>query len=250
MSRLQVICEREHLKVDRETLEMMIESTGGDFRQILNQLQILLTLSSTSSSSIAGVLRSFSKDQLMGVTPFDAARALLVESKQPLQIRYDMFFSDYEMTPLIVEQNYLDSIKSNGMSIDVVEQMAEAADALCDMETLHETIVKTNVIIVEGYYVELVTITIDGSDDDSRRNEGYWKVCIPAVPNVCEYKGFIERMLGKYSTIRKNTRTVGELQSHINMNITGNRRAVVMDYFDMLNRYLLQPLTNDDVLTR
>ena len=57
-------------------------------------------------------------------------------------------------------------------------------------------------------------------------------------------------MLGKYSTIRKNTRTVGELQTHINMSITGSRRAVVMDYFDMLNQYVLRPLTQEDVRNR
>ena len=82
----------------------------------------------------------------MGITPYEAAKALFIESSsQPLKVRYDMFFSDYEMTPLLVEQNYLDSIKSNGMSIEVIAQMAEAADAMCDMEMFHETILKSNV---------------------------------------------------------------------------------------------------------
>ena len=125
MSRLQVICKREQLNIDKETLELMIESTGGDFRQILNQIQLLSTLS--PSSSISGVLRSFSKDPLMSITPFEAAKALLIEpTSHALKDRYNMYFSDYEMTPLLVEQNYLDSIKSNGGSMDVVAQMAEA----------------------------------------------------------------------------------------------------------------------------
>jgi len=144
MSRLQVICKREQLNIDKETLELMIESTGGDFRQILNQIQLLSTLS--PSSSISGVLRSFSKDPLMSITPFEAAKALLIEpTSHALKDRYNMYFSDYEMTPLLVEQNYLDSIKSNGGSMDVVAQMAEAAEAMCDLEMLHDTILKTNV---------------------------------------------------------------------------------------------------------
>ena len=73
------------------------------------------------------------------------------------------------------------------------------------------------------------------------------KYVFPRFPMYVRLEGFIERMLGKYSTIRKNMRTVGELQTHINMNITGSRRAVVMDYFDMLNQYLLRPLTQEDV---
>ena len=99
MSRLQVICKREQLNIDKETLELMIESTGGDFRQILNQIQLLSTLS--PSSSISGVLRSFSKDPLMSITPFEAAKALLIEpTSHALKDRYNMYFSDYEMMSL------------------------------------------------------------------------------------------------------------------------------------------------------
>lgn len=130
----------------------MIESTGGDFRQILNQLQIMATLMAeqkdqpVSSESLRTVVKTFSKDQLLGISPFDAAKSILVETKQKsMTTRYDMFFSDYEMTPLIVEQNYLDSIKSNGMMLSTIEQMADAADAICDMELVHENMMKNNV---------------------------------------------------------------------------------------------------------
>ena len=58
---------------------------------------------------------------------------------------------------------------------------------------------------------------------------------------------FIYRMLGKYSTIRKNVREFGELQTHINAAISGSRKALVMDYCDMLNRHLLTPLENGNV---
>ena len=131
---------------------MMIESTGGDFRQILNQLQILATIIAEhkdippSSEKLKAVVKTFSKDQLLGVSPFDAAKSILVETRQkPMTTRYDMFFSDYEMTPMIVEQNYLESIKSNGISLQTVNQMADAADAFCDMEYVHEYMLKHNV---------------------------------------------------------------------------------------------------------
>ena len=57
----------------------------------------------------------------------------------------------------------------------------------------------------------------------------------------------IYRMLGKYSTIRKNVREFGELQTHVNTTISGSRKALVMDYCDMLNRHLLTPLENGNV---
>lgn len=152
LARLRFICRCEQLTIDQGTLEMMIESTGGDFRQILNQLQILSTIiaehkeTPPSSEKLKAVVKTFSKDQLLGISPFDAAKSILVETRQKSMItRYDMFFSDYEMTPMIVEQNYLDSIKSNGMSLQTVNQMAEAADAICDMEHVHEYMLKHNV---------------------------------------------------------------------------------------------------------
>lgn len=57
----------------------------------------------------------------------------------------------------------------------------------------------------------------------------------------------MDRMLGKYSTIRKNVREFGELQTHINTSTSGSRKALVMDYYDMLNRHLLAPLINGNV---
>ena len=126
----------------------MIESTGGDMRQILNQLQILLSLQSRNDlSSVQSIISSFSKDQLLGLTAFEAGKSLLVQTKSlSLKQRYDMFFCDYELTPLIVQQNYLSSIKSNGSNPNSLMQMAEAADSLCDCEILHESMMKNNVI--------------------------------------------------------------------------------------------------------
>lgn len=56
------------------------------------------------------------------------------------------------------------------------------------------------------------------------------KYVFPRFPMYVRLEGFIERMLESTLQYAKNMRTVGELQTHINMNITGSRRAVVMDY--------------------
>lgn len=146
-ARVKYICDCEGISIPPSTISTMIESTGGDMRQILNQLQILVSLQEKSDlTSVQDIIQSFSKDQLLGVTAFEAGKSLLMNTKTlSLQQRYDMFFCDYEMTPLIVQQNYLMSIKSNGQNINTLMQMADAADALCDCEMVHETMVKNNV---------------------------------------------------------------------------------------------------------
>lgn len=55
------------------------------------------------------------------------------------------------------------------------------------------------------------------------------------------------RVLGKSSTLRKNGRLMGEVQAHMCLSTTGGKKAVAMDYFGMLNMYLLRPLMNGDV---
>lgn len=143
---MRYICDCEGLNLPPSTIASLIESTGGDMRQILNQLQILTSLKEKSNlSSVQAILSSFSKDQLLGVSAFEAGKAILTNvNSKSLQQRYDMFFCDYEMTPLIVQQNYL-SVKTDRNNSITLMQMADAADALCDCETIHETMVRTNV---------------------------------------------------------------------------------------------------------
>lgn len=145
LNRVQYICKNEELSIPPSVLKELVESTGSDFRQVLNQLQIIASCQHTQSD-LSSIIKSFSKDDMLSATAFDATKLLFSPQNNSLQRRYDAFFADYEMTPLFVEQNYLDSIKSNGNTFSALEQMAEAADALCDMERIHEAMVKNNVI--------------------------------------------------------------------------------------------------------
>lgn len=80
-------------------------------------------------------------------TGFQIAKQFLVgTTKYSFSDRYAMFFSDYEMTPLIVEQNYLDSIQSRHYSEDkVMEAIVSAADGMCDLEYFQSTMRRDNV---------------------------------------------------------------------------------------------------------
>ena len=82
------------------------------------------------------------------------ARKLLTEgSKYSFQERYSLFFNDYSLTPLIIEDCYLQSIASKHYKEEkTLEAMAEAADSLCDVEIVNNAIVKTNVIFYRFDY--------------------------------------------------------------------------------------------------
>lgn len=97
--------------------------------------------------------------QFLDHTAFDVAKHLLVEStKYSFNERYNLFFNDYSMTPLVIEvtiitlshsqQNYLDSIKSKRYKEETtVEIMADAADSICDLENIQSLLMRDNVSI-------------------------------------------------------------------------------------------------------
>ena len=75
------------------------------------------------------------------------ARKLLTEgSKYSFQERYSLFFNDYSLTPLIIEDCYLQSITSKHYKDEkTLEAMVDAADSLCDAEMINNAILRTNV---------------------------------------------------------------------------------------------------------
>ena len=54
--------------------------------------------------------------------------------------------------------------------------------------------------------------------------------------------------LGKYSTIRKNKRLLGELNSHLSMSVSISRTILARDVLYVLNHSLLQLLRKNDVV--
>lgn len=81
-----------------------------------------------------GFLTRVSKDESVMINNFDAAHRLLDHGKVNLNIRYptfrqkvDLFFIDYDLIPLLVHENYLNSMGDRKTLTDI-EKMADAAD--------------------------------------------------------------------------------------------------------------------------
>lgn len=81
-----------------------------------------------------GSLRNIFKDESVMINNFDAAHRMLDHGKTNLNIRYpsfrqkmDLFFIDYDLIPLLVQESYLSSM-SDRKSLEDIEKMADAAD--------------------------------------------------------------------------------------------------------------------------
>ncbi|CAN0237672.1 unnamed protein product, partial [Hapterophycus canaliculatus] len=80
--------------------------------QVLHALQMWSRKSSKMTyMNLKGGLSAIEKDKMQRIGPFDAARSILGgASRTPLRERYELFFSDYSLLPLLIHQNYLSSL--------------------------------------------------------------------------------------------------------------------------------------------
>merc|ERR1719476_840371 len=105
---------------------------------ILNQLQMMarspmykqLGVRYTDMKDRIGEM---TKDQELMVTPFDACRKLLTTSeavRMRFQDRMDMFFIDFSLVNLLVQENYLKSIERKPVDQQLLERAAYSADLM------------------------------------------------------------------------------------------------------------------------
>lgn len=82
-------------------LEQIVEGADCDIRQTINQLE------GDSFDWKSTILSYEKKDRSTMLTPFDACRLLMAPPpNMSLNDRLDLFFVDYDLIPLLVQQNY------------------------------------------------------------------------------------------------------------------------------------------------
>ena len=73
-------------------------------------------------------------------SPFDACSEIL-GAKAPLDERYNAFFIDYSLVPLLIQQNYIEYskngiFKSSFGDDEKMRLLSEASDAMSDLELM------------------------------------------------------------------------------------------------------------------
>ena len=137
---MKMILSAENAKMDDNALELLIESSGNDIRQMINTLQ-LQTKTQKSLTFLEAKnqyplpfplhrLRSISKDEESMSNPFEAATKLLNQREVqslPFRKKMNLFFIDFQIMPLLIHENYLTCYGQN-QTVKDVKDMAESAD--------------------------------------------------------------------------------------------------------------------------
>ncbi|CAD7925639.1 unnamed protein product [Amoebophrya sp. A25] len=215
--RLAFICAKEGVHSEPNALESLAEACGNDLRQAITQCQSLASRGTgrivasgipgglgTATPGGAGAAPSLTfantKDKIkeiekdMTVDGFAAAKKLLTASENRKMSFYDKtecFFKDYDMVPLLIQENYLKYYESS--QAKNMMDVAFAADLIATGDIYNKVMRK------ENQWSLLPDIGVVSSIYPTQRVNGFRN--FPDFP----------QWLGKNSSANKSKRLVKEL---------------------------------------
>lgn len=103
------VCFKENIKMKPDALTEIINGTGMDIRQTLNHLSMwTVNNKSLSVEEAHKEATSAQKDTILG--PWEVVRKVFSEEEHKtmsLGDKFRLFFYDYSIGPLFVQENYL-----------------------------------------------------------------------------------------------------------------------------------------------
>ena len=145
------------------------------------------------------------------------------------QDKSDLFFNDYNMAPLFVQENYL-HVKPNCKKSQVLERIAMTADSLSLGDLVEKKIRSSqawSLLPIQAIFSSV----LPGE---------YMKGSLSSASN---FPGW----LGKTSRANKRKRLAQEVQDHTRTVTSGSRLSVRLDYAPFLIQKILAPLVDKEL---
>ena len=144
--RLSEICKKENIQYELNALEYLCEICGNDIRQIINYIELWTrTHKNIKFNDLNGKDQKIQgKDEIVMLTNFDAAKELLNSKSRFLPYRYllDLYFIDYDLIPLLIQENYLFTFSSKNYinKREELENISLAADLISESDIIDKKI--------------------------------------------------------------------------------------------------------------
>lgn len=224
------IAFKEGIKIPPPALNEIILASNQDVRQVIHNLSMwsakdkVMTYDQCKSDAA-----SARKDMKLG--PFDVCRKVFMSGGETAHMslidKSDLFFHDYSLAPLFVQENYV-NVRPAAAGSDQKSHLvllSKTADSICDGDLVDRR-------IRSGQNWSLLpTQAIYASVLPGELMRGYMSQ-FPSFPS----------WLGKNSSTNKHSRIVQELASHMSLKTLSSRQAVNLDYLHYLRQALLSPL--------
>ncbi|XP_052590952.1 replication factor C subunit 1 isoform X1 [Peromyscus californicus insignis] len=226
------IAFKEGLKIPPPAMNEIILGANQDVRQVLHNMSMWCAQSKalTYDQAKADSQRA-KKDIKLG--PFDVARKVFAAGEETahmsLMDKSDLFFHDYSIAPLFVQENYLHvkPVAAGGDMKKHLMLLSRAADSICDGD-----LVDSQIRSKQNWSL-LPTQAIYASVLPGELMRGYMTQ-FPSFPS----------WLGKYSSTGKHDRIVQDLALHMSLRTYSSKRTVNMDYLSHIRDALVRPLAS------
>lgn len=237
MRRIAPICQKEGLSIQTNAVEQIIQSTQSDIRQVLNSLATY-RLNNSKMSYDDGKELAKKSEKDFAQNPFSLVQKFFNFSdyrNSTFADRMDYFFEDYELMPLMIQENYLlvnpSSARDQGRrSVKGLNLISQAADSISYGDIVNKSLRSTNnwsLLSVQGAFSCARPAFFMHGQMTSQYNFPSW--------------------LGQNSKSGKFSRNLHEIHSHICQKITASAEEVRQEYIPALTNSLCKPLVEKGV---
>uniref|UniRef100_A0A1A7YJX8 Replication factor C subunit 1 n=1 Tax=Iconisemion striatum TaxID=60296 RepID=A0A1A7YJX8_9TELE len=224
------IAYKEGIKIPPPALNEIILASNQDVRQVIHNLSMwsakdkVMTYDKCKSDAA-----NARKDMKLG--PFDVCRKVFISGEETAHLslidKSDLFFHDYSLAPLFVQENYVHvrPAAARGDMKSHLVLLSKTADSICDGDLVDRRIrsgQNWSLLPTQAVYASVIP---------GELMRGYMAQ-FPSFPS----------WLGKNSSTNKHSRIIQELSSHMSLKTMGSRQAVNLDYLYYLRQILLHPL--------
>eukprot|EP00127_Corallochytrium_limacisporum_P004134 Clim_evm79s157 gene=Clim_evmTU79s157 len=222
--RLAGIAREMGVKIDNPGITQLVEGFNGDIRQVLNTLSMYsLSGKAQDFESVKAYIDDNPKNSKM--TPFDCTRHLFTARSLTHNDRVDLFFMDYDLMPLFVQENYLSGLgKLGGDEVKKSEITHEVAQSVSDGDLISGSIRMNQNwgLLPQLAYAAVVRPT----------------VLHPGNVGMIQFPS----ALGKMSTTTKNKRIIREAAIHTRLKTSAGTRDMGLDYLPFIKDIMLHRL--------
>lgn len=226
------ICFKEGIKVPPEALNDIITGANHDIRQVLHHLSLWSVKDKELSiENIKEESQKAKKDIKLG--PWDVLKKVFsADAHKTMSVhdKSDLFFHDYSLGPLFVQENYLGVMphKARDNRNRLLELVAQTAESISSGDVVEKTIRSKNawnLLPAQAMFSSVLP-------GDFMEGHLTCQINFPA-------------WLGKNSRRSKFQRIVQELHGHMRLSISGSKEAVNMDYLTHLRDSIVGPLIKE-----
>uniref|UniRef100_A0A673FPM7 Replication factor C subunit 1 n=1 Tax=Sinocyclocheilus rhinocerous TaxID=307959 RepID=A0A673FPM7_9TELE len=224
------IAFKEGLKIPPPALNEVILASNQDIRQVLHNLSMWSAKDKVMTYDQAKAdANNAKKDMKLG--PFDVCRKVFASGEETAHMslidKSDLFFHDYSLAPLFVQENYLHvrPAAAGGNLKNHLVLLSKTADSICDGDLVDKQIRSRQA------WSLLPTQAIYASVLPGELMRGYMSQ-FPTFPS----------WLGKFSSAGKHRRIIQELASHMSLKTLSSKEAMNLDYLPYLRSAILESL--------